>query len=340
MSKAQKGPSIVSSLDGHQHAVVDDHEHHEVAVAHSGIEHGPVGHASLSYAPLAHAPVAVTPGPHTVAITPIAHVAVTPSAHTIAITPAPHHNVHYEQAAYVDSPYLHKKPIAVPVQHVAVSSTASPLYATPEPYIVSSTPTPLYADDSIAVEAAARNAAAHDAAYHNAAIHNAAAHDAALRGEGIHGEVIHGEAHLGQVVDPAHYSHSEAQENQQKLIKLLTAKGGVAEVGFGRAGHAEHVGDAGFSKARVLSATPSPYHEPVEEKVNTRRIVVSKAVHTLQEIDVVEPATKIEQVAINTPTYIKTARVGVQRVQTSVPVYGKALAPAIAHAQVPVSYYH
>lgn len=340
-------------MDGHQQAVVDDHHEHEVAIAHAGIEHAQIGHASLSHAPLA---VAVTPASHTVAITPISH--------TVAITPAPYHNVHYEQAAYVDSPYLHKKPIAVPVQHVAVSSTASPLYATPEPYVVSSTPAPYYSDDSIAVEAAARNAAIHDAAVHDAAIHNAAAHEAAVRGAAhqaavhnaaaheaaaheaavrgaaIHGAAIHGEAHLGQVIDPAHVSHSEAQENQQKLIKLLTAKGGVAEVGFGRAGPSEHVGDAGFSRARVLSATPSPHHEPVEEKINTRRIVVSKAVHTLQEIDVVEPATKIEQVAINTPTYIKTARVGVQRVQTSVPVYGKALAPAIAHAQVPVSYYH
>ncbi|CAB3385015.1 Hypothetical predicted protein [Cloeon dipterum] len=51
------------------------------------------------------------------------------------------------------------------------------------------------------------------------------------------------------------------------------------------------------------------------------------------EIEVVEPATKIHRVTYQQPTYIKTARLGVARVATSVPVYTKSLQ---AH---PIAYY-
>lgn len=90
-------------------------------------------------------------------------------------------------------------------------------------------------------------------------------------------------------------------------------------------------------RARVLSATPAPeYSEPAGERVSTRRVVVSKPVETLQEIDVVEPATKFERISVQHPTVFKTAHLDHVQVHGSVPVIGKALAPAVAHAAVPV----
>ncbi|PNF31846.1 hypothetical protein B7P43_G08915 [Cryptotermes secundus] len=132
------------------------------------------------------------------------------------------------------------------------------------------------------------------------------------------------------------------QANQQRLIQLLTARGGVAEVGFGHAGPSPlPVGDAGPVRARVLSATPAPPHaEPAGERVSTRRVVVSRPIETVQDIDVVEPVTKLERIAVNHPTVFKTVHHDVARVPTSVPVLGKTLTPAIAHAAVPVGYVH
>lgn len=56
----------------------------------------------------------------------------------------------------------------------------------------------------------------------------------------------------------------------------------------------------------------------------------------MQEVDVVEPATKYERVSVQQPTYIKTAHLDHVQVHGSIPVVGKAFAPAIAHAAVPV----
>jgi len=132
------------------------------------------------------------------------------------------------------------------------------------------------------------------------------------------------------------------QANQQRLIQLLTARGGVAEVDFGRAGPSPPpVGDAGPVRARVLSATPAPPHAPAAgERVSTRRVVVSRPIETVQDIDVVEPVTKLERVAVNHPTVFKTVHHDVARVPTSVPVLGKTLTPAIGHAAVPLGYVH
>ena len=132
------------------------------------------------------------------------------------------------------------------------------------------------------------------------------------------------------------------QANQQRLIQLLTARGGVAEVDFGHAGHSPPpVGDAGPVRARVLSATPAPPHSPpAGERMSTRRVVVSRPIETVQDIDVVEPVTKLERIAVNHPTIFKSIRHDVARVPTSVPVLGKTLTPAIAHAALPVGYVH
>ena len=134
-------------------------------------------------------------------------------------------------------------------------------------------------------------------------------------------------------------SPEEDKENQNRLIDLLTARGNVAEVGFGRYPSLSQsaAGDAGQVRGRVISATPAPeYAEPADERVSTRRVVVSRPIETLQEVNVVEPATKVERVSVQQPTYIKTARLDHVQVHSSVPVVGKAFAPTIAHAAVPV----
>ncbi|XP_006623737.1 uncharacterized protein LOC102681750 [Apis dorsata] len=133
-------------------------------------------------------------------------------------------------------------------------------------------------------------------------------------------------------------SPEQDQQNQNKLIELLTARGNVAEVGFGRSGPSQSaIGDVGQVRGRVISATPAPESaEPADERVSTRRVVISRPIETLQEVNVVEPATKIERVSVQQPTFIKTARLDHVQVHSSVPVIGKALAPTIAHAAVPV----
>ncbi|XP_076761843.1 uncharacterized protein LOC143429889 isoform X2 [Xylocopa sonorina] len=128
------------------------------------------------------------------------------------------------------------------------------------------------------------------------------------------------------------------QQNQNRLIELLTARGNVAEVGFDRFRSSQSaIGDAGQVRGRVISATPAPlYADPADERVSTRRVVVSRPIETLQEVNVVEPATKIERVSVQQPTLIKTARLDTVQVHGSVPVVGKALAPTFAQAAVPL----
>lgn len=110
------------------------------------------------------------------------------------------------------------------------------------------------------------------------------------------------------------------------------------QVGFGRDGPiGTPIGDAGYVRARVLSATPSPERaEPTGERVSTRRVVISRPIETLQELDIVEPASKIERIAVQQPALIKTTRVDHLQVHSSVPVVGKAFAPAVAHTAVPI----
>lgn len=71
---------------------------------------------------------------------------------------------------------------------------------------------------------------------------------------------------------------------QHEFLNLL--QGGVAEVGSARSGAAAgSLGDAGQVRARVLSATPAPEDaEPANERVQTRRVVVSRPIETVQEV--------------------------------------------------------
>ncbi|XP_031832266.2 uncharacterized protein LOC116426836 [Nomia melanderi] len=130
----------------------------------------------------------------------------------------------------------------------------------------------------------------------------------------------------------------ENRNNQNRLLELLTARGNVAEVGFGRSGLAKTaLEEVGRVRGRVLSAMSAPDNaEPADERVSTRRVVVTRPIETLQELNVVEPATKIERVSYQQPSFIKTARLDHIPVHSSIPVYGKALTPAVAHAAFPV----
>ncbi|CAH1388475.1 unnamed protein product [Nezara viridula] len=121
-----------------------------------------------------------------------------------------------------------------------------------------------------------------------------------------------------------HLSPEQSQANQARLIDLLTARGPVSEV----RSPSEPI------RGRVISATPAPPGaEPADERVNTRRIVVNRPIQTVQEVDVVEPFTKLERVAVHQPALVKTAHVELAHV------------PAAVHTAVPVAvtaapYYH
>ncbi|XP_025987514.1 uncharacterized protein LOC105197725 [Solenopsis invicta] len=140
------------------------------------------------------------------------------------------------------------------------------------------------------------------------------------------------------VIPSQQISPEKSKINQNRLIELLTARGGIAELGFSRDDTTGTlIEDAGHVRARVLSATPTSEHaKPTGERVFTRRVVVSRPIETFQEYDIVEPATKLERVSVQQPTLIKTARVNHVQVHGSIPIVGKALTPAVAHAAVPI----
>ncbi|KZC15054.1 hypothetical protein WN55_09356 [Dufourea novaeangliae] len=133
-------------------------------------------------------------------------------------------------------------------------------------------------------------------------------------------------------------SPEEDRNNQNRLLELLTARGNVAEVGFGRLGLANSaLEEISNVRGRVLSATPAPDDaKPADERVSTRRVVLTRPIETLQELNVVEPATKIERISVQQPSYIDTARLEHVPVHSSVPVVGKAYAPTVAHAAIPL----
>ncbi|XP_012265854.2 uncharacterized protein LOC105691741 [Athalia rosae] len=271
---------------------------------------------------------------------------------TIHVTPSPIYaqEEHREHLHVTPVPVIVSSPTPVPV---VVSSTFAPHQETADSVIVENPNLRNAIDNSLRQKERQIEDLRHRQVVLQAELQAeraAQVHSGYAAGHGIvthsNGAPLHQEQHSVRlaahdpspaVVASVKSSSEQAKSNQHKLISLLTARGGVAEVGFGRAGPASHVGDAGHVRARVLSATPAPeYSEPTGERVSTRRVVVSRPIETLQEFDVVEPATKVERVSYQQPTLIKTARTHRVQVPTSVPVYGKALAPAVAHAAVPV----
>ncbi|BES92899.1 Hypothetical protein NTJ_05708 [Nesidiocoris tenuis] len=126
------------------------------------------------------------------------------------------------------------------------------------------------------------------------------------------------------VIPSFRISAEQSLANQERFIDLLTGRGGVVEA---RTANGQPSSEPSQVRARVLSVTPAPDNAaPREEKVNTRRIVVSRPIQTLEEVDVVQPFTKIERVAVHSPAVIKTAHHGVAHLPTSVPVHGYAAA--------------
>lgn len=261
------------------------------------------------------------------------------------------HGIYAHAGAVADAPAA---PAAIPViAHAPVHVTVAPvishapiIHATPSPLLLpSSTPTPITSgsnsleNESIVVENPDFRNAANQARLlqfriskpHVIAESNGAPIDVPNTRLAAHD--------LSPVVIPSQKLSAENSKiNQNRLIELLTARGGVAELGFNRDDTTGTlIGDAGHVRARVLSATPTPEHaEPTGERVSTRRIVISKPIETFQEYDIVEPATKIERVSVQQPTLIKTARVDHVQVHGSIPIVGKALTSAVAHAAIPV----
>lgn len=129
-----------------------------------------------------------------------------------------------------------------------------------------------------------------------------------------------------------HLSPEQSQANQARLIDLLTARGPVSEVRSA----SEPI------RGRVVSATPAPPGaEPADERVNTRRIVVNRPIQTVQEVDVVEPFTKLERVAVHQPAVVKTAHVEL----AAVPAAVHTAIPTAVHTAIPAAvtvapYYH
>lgn len=86
-----------------------------------------------------------------------------------------------------------------------------------------------------------------------------------------------------------HLSTEQSQENQRKLLELLTGR--------------EEVSGEAVVRGRVLSVTPAPPCAEGEERVNTRRVVVSRPVHTVEEVDVRRPFTQVQRVAVHEPVH-------------------------------------
>ncbi|PSN37178.1 hypothetical protein C0J52_27287 [Blattella germanica] len=334
-AKIQKGPAVINPVG-------------------PGVAVGPVAHAPVAVAgpaPVAFAPpVAVTPGP--VAVAPVSPVAVTPAPVFVSTTPAPGHGgfggpapgpaaFQDEESIVVDNPDFAARSALANAGH-QLDAEQRALDAEQQDL------------QGRLQELHARRQNLAQARTHTEAI--PAGPPGPLPGIGRSAPGPHGgvevrtngapldlvpRSRAGPEVVPSVRALSPEinQANQQRLIQLLTARGGVAEVGFGRSGPSPGpVGDAGPVRARVLSATPAPPHaDPAGERVSTRRVVVSRPIETVQDIDVVEPVTKLERVAVNHPTVFKTVHHDVARVPTSVPVLGKTLTPAIAHAAVPVA---
>ncbi|XP_075227656.1 uncharacterized protein LOC142328069 [Lycorma delicatula] len=131
----------------------------------------------------------------------------------------------------------------------------------------------------------------------------------------------------------ASLSEEQSQSNQQRLIELLTGRGGVTEVRSGVS--VKSSGEGQQIRGRVLSVTPAPQSSgSPDERVSTRRVVVNRPIQTLQEIDVVQPFTKLQRVSVQQPAFFKTQRVDIARVKTIAPV------PVNSYTSYPYPYVH
>lgn len=112
-------------------------------------------------------------------------------------------------------------------------------------------------------------------------------------------------------------------EIQARLLELLSAKGGTVT---------EVLGENGApNSASVLQVADSLQDLNLQggERITTRRIVVTRPIETVQEVDIQEPATKILTKAVNVPTLFKTPIQGIARVPVSVPGVKNVATPVL-----------
>jgi len=127
-------------------------------------------------------------------------------------------------------------------------------------------------------------------------------------------------------------------EIQARLLELLSAKGGTVT---------EVLGENGApNSASVLDVASGLQDVNLQggERITTRRIVVTRPIETIQEVDIQEPATKILRQAIDVPTVFKTPIQGIARVPTTTLGVKNVATPILqttyAHAQPALQYAH
>ncbi|XP_011300111.1 uncharacterized protein [Fopius arisanus] len=314
-SKLQRGPAVVQPLDVSHYSAVSPVTHNLVAQAAS-FAHAPSSPTTIPF--VAHAPVHVTVAP-VISHAPVSHYPSSTSAPALADSQGESQS-EGDQSVTVENPDFRGAQFTQGLFKAAAEGEKAATRAQErmqQEYFQSLTKSQVNSFSQSQIS------------------------DIQIKSNGEQSSpsrfIAHDPTPSPSVVPSVRGSPEENKSNQQKLIDLLTARGGVADIGFGRDGVSSSVGDAGHVRARVISATPAPdYAEPTGERVSTRRVVVSRPIETLQEVDVLEPATKYERISVHHPTLIKTARLDHIQVHGSVPVVGKALTPAVAHAAVPV----
>lgn len=125
-------------------------------------------------------------------------------------------------------------------------------------------------------------------------------------------------------------------EIQARLLELLSAKGGTVT---------EVLGENGApNSASVLDVASGLQDVNLQggERITTRRIVVTRPIETVQEVDIQEPATKILRQAVNVPTVFQTPVQGIARVPVSTLGVKNVATPILqtTYAQPALQYAH
>jgi len=124
-------------------------------------------------------------------------------------------------------------------------------------------------------------------------------------------------------------------ELQNRLIELLNARGGSVTEVLNEDG-------APANQASVLEVAGALQDVSLQggEKITTRRIVVTRPIETIQEVDIQEPATKLHRVAVNTPTLFKHHVQGVAQVPVNVPAVKNFATPVVKTSYAQAAYAH
>lgn len=103
----------------------------------------------------------------------------------------------------------------------------------------------------------------------------------------------------------------------------MSARGGTVTELLGKDGQPE--------SASVLDVADSLQNIDLQggERTTTRRIVVTRPIETVQEVEIQEPATKIHRVAVKTPTLFKHHVPGYAQVPVAVPAVKNIATPVV-----------